>query len=372
VTQAPPPGEAVQPPAPVAPPPAPAPPAAPVAGAKTRVALLLPLSGANAALGEAMLDAAEIALYDVADDRLELMPLDTQGSAPAAAAAAQAALAGGAKLIIGPLIAAEVAAVKPIARAAGVPVLAFSTSTQLAGDGTYLIGFLPRQEIERIAAFAHAKGALRFAALAPRTPYGEIAVDALRAAVAAQGATLGRVDFYDPAVPDPTPAAKAFAAAAQGADAVLLPEGGARLKALAPLLAYYDIDPGKVHFLGTGLWDEPGIGSEIALDGGWYAAPPPAARADFEKRFRDLYRHSPPRLATLAYDATALAAVLAHGGTDFSAAALTNPSGFAGLDGIFRLRADGLVQRGLAVLEVRRDGNAVIDPAPETFQAMSD
>ncbi len=336
------------------------------------MALLLPLSGANAALGGAMLDAAQMALYDVADDTLELMPLDTQGSPQAAAAAAQGALAGGAKLIIGPLIAAEVAAVKPVARAGGVPVLAFSTSTQLAGDGTYLIGFLPREEIERVTAFAHAKGAGHFAALAPRTPYGEIAVDALRKAVAAQAAALDRVDFYDATVADPTPAAKAFAAAAQGADAVLLPEGGARLKALAPLLAYYNIDPDKVHFLGTGLWDEPGIGGETALDGGWYAAPPPAARADFEKRFRDLYRHPPPRLATLAYDATALAAVLAHGaeGPHFSAAALTNPSGFAGIDGIFRLRADGLVQRGLAVLEVRRDGNAVIDPAPETFQAI--
>ncbi len=361
---APPPGAAPPAPAPAAP----APPA-PTAG-KTPVALLLPLSGPNAALGNAMLDAAQMALYDVADETLELLPQDTQGTPQGAATAAQAALAAGAKLIIGPLIAAEVEAVKPIAHGGGVPVLAFSTSAQLAGDGTYLLGFLPRQEIERVTAFAHAKGAAHFAVLAPKTPYGEVAVAALRGAVAAQGASLERIDFYDPAVPDPTPAVKAFAAAAQGADAVLLPEGGARLKALAPLLAYYNIDPEKVHFLGTGLWDEPGLGNEVSLDGGWYAAPPPAARADFEKRFRALYRQPPPRLATLAYDATALAAVLAHGGNgpDFSAAALTNPSGFVGIDGIFRLLPDGLVQRGLAVLEVRRDGNVVIDPAPETFQ----
>jgi branched-chain amino acid transport system substrate-binding protein len=252
-------------------------------------------------------------------------------------------------------------------------VLAFSTSTQLAGDGTYLMGFLPRQEIVRVTEFAHAKGANRFAVLAPRTPYGEVAVDALRAAVDAQHASLGRVDFYDPAAPDLTASAKSFAAAAHDADAVLLPEGGARLKALAPLLPYYDIDPEKVHFLGTGLWDDPTIAGEPALDGGWYAAPPPAARADFEKRFRDLYRHPPPRLATLAYDATALAAVLAHGdkGADFSAAALTNPSGFAGVDGIFRLHADGLIERGLAVLEVQKGGDKVVDPAPETFQPAS-
>lgn len=335
-----------------------------------RVAILLPLTGTSAALGNAMLDAAQMALYEVADEKLELRPRDTQGTPQAAAEAARAALADGARLIIGPLLAAEVEAVKPIAHAADVPVIAFSTATQLAGDGTYLIGFLPRQEIERVTAFAHSKGATRFAVLAPRTAYGEIAVEALRDATQANASTLDRIDYYDPTTQDLTPVVKRFAAG-RNYDAVLLPEGGAKLRAVAPLLPYYDIDPDKVHFLGTGLWDEPGTATEPALSGGWYAAPPPGARTDFERQFQDLYRRAPPRLATLAYDATALAAVLAHGenGADFSAAALTNPSGFAGIDGIFRLLPNGLVQRGLAVLEVHRGGNTVVDPAPNTFQA---
>jgi ABC-type branched-subunit amino acid transport system substrate-binding protein len=341
-------------------------------GAKLRVALLLPLSGANAGFGGGMLDAAQMALYDVADDKLELVPLDTKGSAQGAAEAARTALTDGAKLIIGPLLAAEVEAVKPLARTGSVPVLAFSTSAPLAGDGTWLIGFLPRAEIERVVAFAHARGASRFAALAPRTPYGDITVDAMREAAQKDGASLGQIEFFDPAAQDLTPVVQRFAAQSQSIDALLLPEGGTRLKTLAPLLPYYKIEPDKVHFLGTGLWDEPGTGSEPALVGGWFAAPSPAARADFEKRYNEIYHHPPPRLATLAYDATALAAVLAHSGAgDFSVAALTNPSGFAGVDGIFRLLPDGLVQRGLAVLEVHKEGNTVIDPAPETFQALS-
>jgi branched-chain amino acid transport system substrate-binding protein len=396
----PPPQAAVPPPPEFGPPlepiPAPAPPPLP-STAKLSVALLLPLSGQNAALGAAMLDAAQMALYDVADERVVLLPRDTQGRADAAAEAARTAIADGARLIIGPLLAAEVGAVKPIARAANVPILAFSTAIQLAGDGTYLMGFLTRQEVERVTAFAHGRGVDRFAVLAPRTPYGEIAVDALRAAAQAAGASVTHTEYYDPAAQDLTPVVQHLVgvkvdpatqrkleklALSAGKpppdapppldfDAVLLPEGAQRLRAVAPLLPYYDVDPEKVHFLGTGLWDEPGLGSEAALSGGWYAAPPPTARADFEHRFAESYHHAPPRLATLAYDATALAAVLARSANaDFSATALTNPSGFAGVDGIFRLRPDGLVQRGLAVLEVRKSGNIVVDPAPTTFQQL--
>ena len=232
------------------------------------------------------------------------------------------------------------------------------------------MGLLPRQEIERVAGFAHVRGLNHFAVLAPQSPYGEIAVDALRAAAAANGATVVRADYYEPGTRDLMPAARRFASAGSDFDALLLPEGGTTLKALAPLLPYYNVDPDKVKFLGTGLWDDPSLGTEPALDGAWYAAPPPAARADFEKRFRALYGHPAPRLATLGYDATALASVLARSpaGPDFSAQAIANPNGFAGLDGIFRLRPNGLVQRGLAVLEVHRGGPTVIDPAPQTFE----
>jgi ABC-type branched-subunit amino acid transport system substrate-binding protein len=338
------------------------------AGAAHRVAILLPLSGPSAGLGRAMLDAAQMAVFDIGDEQVELLPRDTKGTPEGAATAARAALGDGAQLLLGPLLAAEVEAAKPIAKQAGISMVAFSTATQLAGDGTFLMSFLPKQQVERVTAFAKEKGATRYAALAPSTPYGNLVVDAFQQAVQANGGSVGRVEYYDPAAVDNTAAVRRIAGAGE-LDALLLPEGGAKLKALAPLLPYFDIDTERVHLLGTGLWDEPGLGVEPALIGGWFAAPPPEARADFEKRFQELYKRRPPRLATLGYDGAALGALLARGG-DFSPAAVMNPSGFAGVDGIFRFTPDGLVQRGLAVLEVQKSGTTVVSPAPETFQQL--
>jgi branched-chain amino acid transport system substrate-binding protein len=359
------------------------------AGGRPRVALLLPLSGPTAGIGRALLDASQMALFDVADERFTLLPRDTQGTPEGAARAASAALADGAQLILGPLLAGEVEAVKPIARQAHVNIVAFSTSDQLADDSTFLLSVLPRQTVQRVVAFAHERGVARFGALAPSTPYGELVVAELRAAAAANGGSVERVQFYDPAATDlrpavrdligseprrtprnqPQPAAAPPPAGAQY-DAILLPDGGGKLKAVASLLPYFDVDTGQTHLLGTGLWDDPGIGSEPALVGGWFAAPDPAARSDFEKRFQDLYKQAPPRLATLGYDATALAALLAKRppGTAFTAQSIADPSGFAGVDGIFRFHHDGRIERGLAVLEVQRNGAKVVSPAPETFE----
>jgi ABC-type branched-subunit amino acid transport system substrate-binding protein len=342
----------------------------PRGAAKVTVGLLLPLTGPSGALGQAMLDAAEMALYDLADEQLELLTRDTKGTPDGAGAAAQQVLSQGAQIVLGPLLSPEVGAVKSIAQAAHVPVVAFSTDATLAGQSTYLMGFLPSEEIARVTSYAHAQGHNRFAVLAPSNAYGQVIADAVKNAVAANGAALSRVELYDPAVNGMAAAVRRFAGEGVDYDALFLPDGGARIKALAPQLPYFKIDPDQVKFLGTGLWDDPTIGAEPSLDGGWYAAPAPSVRASFEQHFAQLYGHAPPRLATLGYDATALAAVLARSpqGANFSDQALTNPNGFSGLDGIFRFRPNGLVQRGLAILQVQRGGNVIVDPAPQTFQ----
>jgi ABC-type branched-subunit amino acid transport system substrate-binding protein len=330
-----------------------------------------------------MLDAAQLALFEAPDDRLTLVPRDTGGNAEGAAKAARAVIADGARLILGPLLAAEVEAVKPLARDARLNVIAFSTVTDLAGGNTFLMGFLPRQEVVREVGQARERGLARFAAVAPNSPYGHLMADALRDVASASGATVTRVEFYDPRANDTAPAVRrlmpggrasadsdAGAVAAPTFDALLLPEGGATLKQLARQVKEAESNTKPVQLLGSGLWDVPDLGSEPALIGGWFAAAPPEARRVFEQHFRAVYGHDPPRLASLGYDAAALAAVLAHGtgGERFSQQAILNSSGFTGVDGLFRFAPSGLVQRGLAVLQVAPQGEVVISPAPRSFQ----
>ena len=337
-------------------------------------ALLLPLSGASAALGQGMLDAAQMAVFDIKDSHLALLPRDTRGTPQGAESAARDALDHGASIIIGPLTAGEVQAVQPVAAEHTIPILAFSTAAALAGNGTYLLGFLPDDEVRRVVAFAHEKGVHRIAFLGPSTAYGQLIADSLKNAAAAQNLELGPVVFFDPAVPQPIEAIHHLGQASDGkvaldGDALMLPMGGAQLKSVAQLLAANGIDPAHVHLLGTGLWDDPSLSGDPDLSGAWYAAPDPVGRADFEHRFQALYGQAPPRLSTLAYDATALAAQLSTvpNGPDFSPPALTNPNGFLGVDGIFRLRPDGRGERGLAVMEIDADGAKVVSPGRQTF-----
>jgi branched-chain amino acid transport system substrate-binding protein len=165
--------------------------------------------------------------------------------------------------------------------------------------------------------------------------------------------------------------AKAGAVAPPPFDAVMMPDSGTRLRSLASLVTYYEVDPDQVKFLGTLLWDDPALANEPSLQGGWYPAPPVAAHQDFEARYAKAFGPLPARagaIASIAYDATALAAILArHAQGDYSPATLTNPNGFAGVDGVFRLHVDGTSERGMAVREIAKGGPKEISPAPVSF-----
>lgn len=361
-----------------------------------------------------MLKAAQLALFDAGEHRLMLLPHDTQSTQEGAAAAAQAALDDGANLILGPLFGAHVQPVAEIAGTRRIPVLAFSNDQSAAGNGAAVLGLTPETEIRRILIQARDQGLFDIAAFLPDSPYGLLVADRMHTLAAETGTTIARINHY-PAGADASDelllnAARDFASYDQrraeldrerarlkqrGDDisrralarlenldtlgdppyqAVLLAESAGRLPAIAPLLAFYDVDPTRVQFLGLSNWYSNDLGVEPTLRGAWFPGPAPQDYDALMSRFSALYQEYPGRLAALAYDAVAVAAVMAETAPDngrIAADQLLSPSGFAAYYGAFRITEAGTTERLLSVLQVDATGLSVVVPAQPTFTPLT-
>jgi hypothetical protein len=366
------------------------------------VAILAPLSGPNAERGQALVRAAQVALAVPDSPKLDVH--DTGGTAEGAAAAAQAAIAAGAGIIIGPLTAAETSGAAGPAHAAGVPVLAFTNDPAQAKPGVWTLGITPLQQVRRLVGAMTAQGKTRFAAALPANEFGQAMSAALQRTVTEAGLPAPDIHMYPPGTGALNGAIRAVsgyadrrgpldaqirAARAQHDadgrrkaaelarapippapfDALLLADTGEALATIAALLPYYDVDQPAVRVLGPALWASPAARGGAGLSGALYAAPDPATRSDFDQRYAAANNgNSAPGLADFAYDAAAIARVLSTDG-GYSVASLCRPEGFTGVDGLLVLQPDGTVRRGLALFEIQRGGPVMTEPAPTSLSA---
>lgn len=395
-----------------------------------RVGILLPLSGKAAKTGEALRNAAMMSLFDVAGNRLVLQFYDTEGTTEGARKASELAIAQGVELIIGPVFSQHVRAIRENTHSADVGVITFSSHPSNLGDGVYTISTLTSQQVDHIVSYACDKGYKRFAVLSQDNAMGDIVAMAAKAAADRCGATITKAGFYHPETNNLQPVVQSIMPrtiedlekdreeelerlekmrenAEAGLpvkikndetgeeeevlmtvealtermetlknteivrdpfefDALLITEEGSRLRSLGALLSYYDV-PSDIRILGTSQWANSSPARESALIGGWFSSLPSSGFKRFSARYKNIYGEKPPRIASQAYDAVALAAVLAETGS-FSTRNLTNPSGFRGVDGLFRLLQNGLSERGLEVLGVEKKGYVTLSPAPEVFE----
>src|SRR4051812_47879289 len=366
-SQQPPPPGASAPPPPGAPPQA----SSEIGTGGVRVALILPLSaGGNAGtVALSMKNAAEMALAEFNSPNVQLLVKDDGGNAGGAQQAAQQALGEGAEIILGPLFAHSVGTVGAVARQRGVPVIAFSTDATVAARGVYLLSFLPESDVDRIIEYSISIGKRSFAAMLSEGAYGNVVEAEFKQVVARKGGRIVASERYTLDANRMQVPAKIVAQAARGADAVFIPEGPEVVPSVVQALTAAGLDTRRVQLLGTGLWDDPRIFNDASLQGGLYAAPEGSGFRNFAARYRAKYGQDPVRTATLAYDAVALVAALVktQGPQRFSDQSLTNSSGFAGIDGLFRFRRDGTNERGLAVLRVAPGGGQVVAPPPRAF-----
>lgn len=342
-----------------------------------KVGLLLPLSGRNAGLGKALQDAAAVSLFDkyarlspkAQNVRVELIPADTGDTAERAAMAMHQAVDAGVSFVIGPLFADATAAGAPIARAKNLSVLSLSNTRTQASPGTYMFGFSPSEQADRVITYAMQNNKTKLAVLVPNSAFGETILTAARASVERNGGKLVVEAKYLTAGAGIDSALNTLVKGkAPAFDAILIPEGGLALDTIVRGLASRGVRPSNVQFLGTGLWDDPDLLRRVNLDGAWFASSPPDLNNEFTNRFKSTYNYDPPRIASLAYDAVALAVTLATSNRPFDATTLTSSAGYAGpANGLFRLRADGTTERGLAVMQVKGASASVVSNAPKMF-----
>ena len=334
-----------------------------------RVGLLLPFS-LRPQDAAALYSAAELALFDHGDPGTLLIPRDAGSSEASAAAAARALVDDGADIIIGPVLREGVAGAASTARRENIPVIGFSSDRSVGGEGVYLLSFQLEDEIARLTSFAAARNIRSIALLAPANEYGRRVESSLRAEAQARGISIVQAQLYNRTDADATAAASALAASLRTSPAqgILIAESGGPLRSIGSELVRGGVDQRQVKFMGTSAWAGEAQ-REPTLAGGWYVASDPNARTDFETRFRTAFSREPTRLASLSYDAVALAALLSrqNGSRGLTRPALENTEGFAGSDGLFRFRSNGAIERGLAIIEVGQNTVSVLDAAPRRF-----
>ena len=330
-----------------------------------RVALLVPMSGANGAVGQSIANAATMALLDTNASNLRITTYDT---ATGAGSAAARAISDGNKLILGPLLGDDVQPVLARARPAHVPLISFSNDRSVAGRDVFVLGVVPEQSIDRTVTYAMAHGARRFAAIVPNGDYGHHAQAALAARVAAAGGQLVATETYDRGNTSVISAAERLKAKG-GFDTVLIADG-ARLSAIAAG-ALKTAGAALPRLLGTELWSgEEDVAKASALRGAWFSTVSDSRYGRFASSYKSRFGAQPYRVATLGYDAVLLTLRIAREwtpGRDFPAAKLFDDTGFLGIDGAFRFRPGGVAERAMEVRQVGGGTVTVVSPAPTKF-----
>ncbi|MGA2792647.1 MAG: penicillin-binding protein activator [Roseiarcus sp.] len=331
-----------------------------------RVGVILPLTQGSgpSPVGVSLRNAAQLAVEESGASDVTLMVLDDHSTPDGAAQATQAAIGAGAEVIVGPLFSQGVREAGRVAKAAGRPVIAFSTDTSVASHGVYLLSFLIEGYVDRIIEYANSKGKKSFAVMAPQSDYGNIAVAEFQQAAARVGVRVVTIVRYAPG--QAAGAAKEIAGVGNQIDALFIPDQADGMEGVNTALIASGV---KTQILGTGIWNDARVLKLPALQGAWFAAPESAGFSAFAERYRAKFNSDPTRLATLSYDAVSLVAALARtqGAQRYTEKVLSNPSGFNGADGVFRFRADGPNERGLAVLQINNGAATTLSPAPRSF-----
>lgn len=340
--------------------------ALPTDGERHRIALLVPLTGSNAGIGQSIANATTMALLDTNATNIRITSYDT---AQGARTAAQSAVNDGNALILGPLLSEDVASAVAVAQPARIPVISYTNDVSVANGNVFIMGHVPSQSVERVVNYARSEGITQFAGLIPTGEYGRRASETMLATVKAAGGNVVSMQTYDRSKASVEGAARRLKEI-PGYDAVLIADSGRMAVLAAPILKS---DPTALpQIMGTELWNTDSELSRTAtIRGAWFASVPDGRYQQFASNYRARFGSNPYRLATLGYDSVLLTIRVARDwkpGTRFPVDQLLDKGGFLGIDGVFRFGRNGIAERALEVQQVTAGAPTIVSPAPQRFE----
>lgn len=324
-------------------------------------------------LSRSLKNAARMAAADAQGAQIDLRVYDTGGDAAQAVARASEAADAGAMVVLGPLFAESANAVGNAMAQRNINVLTFSNNADVAGGNVFVLGNTFANVADRLVSYGVRNGKRRILAVSENDVAGQVGARAIETAAARNGATLAGRVTHPVSITGIDGVTPQIAQAAQSGqiDAIFMTANNqAVLPYLTGQLAAAGVTSQVTQFMGLTRWDEPSSRLELPqLQGGWFAIPDTARKAQFEARYRAAYGEAPHELAGLAYDGVAaIAANIRAGRRDAVASSgLTQRAGFSGVNGAFRFRPDGTNQRALAVATIRGNQLVILDPAPRGF-----
>lgn len=361
-----------------------------------RVALLLPLSGKYSNIGENLLDSAQLALFALNDPSISIIPIDTKGTSYGAIEAAKKAIDKNVQIVLGPVFSLEAKAVAPVLQEAQIEFVSFSNDESLIDSGALLIGVSPQQQIRRVVSYAISKGIEDYVTLAPNNSLGAAAARIVRETVAEyEGTSVIKTEIHlinkkgmgvrlnrhvnsaiHSAINNKPQKDYNEEMEMYNLNPIIYPRGMVidgsveNLERIAKIIEKNkDFSNRRIRILGTMRLSDDKLRNLESFQGAVFASLPNKRKEYFNNKFFDNYGYGPLNISSLAYDGIALVATLSKlsKGTDFSREAITNPRGFGGIDGIFRIKPNGLTERGLSIMQIREGELFEIEPAPKRF-----
>lgn len=161
-----------------------------------KVAMLAPLSGDLGPVGQQLVNAAAVALFERPDLNVELLPFDTRGTPEGAAKAAAEARSANVELVLGPLFGRNVPMVRQALQGSNVPVLAFTNDPAQAGGSNFVMGLSVGAQVERMVSYLAGQQKTRLIVIGPDNEYTSRTIQAAQAAVSATGGAVVRRATY--------------------------------------------------------------------------------------------------------------------------------------------------------------------------------